>query len=98
MRRRPPQVTLTDQRYTHTTLFRSRGKEKHAPADGWAPVANALGCECPPASADGRRLLLDFAPKGIRTRVPTCSATHKRGAGALLSSKPVIRARRGLQA
>src|SRR3546814_3820841 len=69
----------------------SRLKEKHAPADGWAPGANALGCECPPASADGRRLLLDFAPKGIRTRVPTCSATHKRGTGALLSSKPVIR-------
>src|SRR3546814_20496415 len=38
----------------------SRLKEKHAPADGWAPGANALGCECPPASADGRRLLLDF--------------------------------------
>src|SRR3546814_4363192 len=29
----------------------SRLKEKHAPADGWAPGANALGCECPPASA-----------------------------------------------
>ena len=39
-----------------------------------ASGANALGCECPPASALGRRLLLDFAPKGIRPRVPTCAA------------------------
>src|SRR3546814_5702457 len=34
-----------------------------------APVANALGGECPPAPACGRRLLLYFAPKDIRTRV-----------------------------
>src|SRR3546814_17051066 len=38
----------------------SRLKEKHAPADGWAPGANALGSECPPSSADDRRLLLVY--------------------------------------
>jgi hypothetical protein len=32
--------------------------------------ADALGCECPPAPAFGRRLFLDFAAKGIRTRRP----------------------------
>src|SRR3546814_1753051 len=37
------------------------------------PGANALGCECPPAPAFGRRLLLYFAPKGIRHWRPvTC--------------------------
>src|SRR3546814_14132153 len=37
------------------------------------PGANALGCECPPAPAFGRRLLLYFAPKGIRPWRPvTC--------------------------
>src|SRR3546814_10786685 len=74
----------------------SRLEEKHAPADGWAPGANALGCECPPASADGRRLLLDFAPKGIRTRVPTCSATHKRGAWEPVSRSDAGIVRRSL--
>ena len=33
-----------------------------------APGTQALGCECPPAPACGRRLLLDFAPQGLRTR------------------------------
>src|SRR3546814_829741 len=35
----------------------------------WAPGGNALGGECPPAPAFGRRLLLYFAPKDIPTRV-----------------------------
>src|SRR5690606_24323824 len=34
-----------------------------------APGAGALGCECPPASAFGRRLLLYFAPKGTRPQL-----------------------------
>src|SRR3546814_10513488 len=34
---------------------------------------------------------LDFAPKDIRTRVPTCTAAHKRKAGSLRSCKPAIR-------
>src|SRR3546814_2576803 len=53
------------------------------PQTGRAPGANALGGECPPASACGRRLLLYFAPKGIRTRVRTCTAAHKRKAERL---------------
>src|SRR3546814_2774942 len=53
------------------------------PQTGRAPGANALGGECPPASACGRRLLLYFAPKGIRTRVRTCTAAHKRKADRL---------------
>src|SRR3546814_8643758 len=57
------------------------------PQNGRAPGANALGGECPPASACGRRLPLDFAPKDIRTRVPTCTAAHKRKAGSLRSCK-----------
>src|SRR3546814_14167887 len=55
-------------------------KRMRSPADSQAPGANALGCECPPASAAGRRLLLDFAPKGIRTRVPACAAFQRRNA------------------
>src|SRR3546814_17958222 len=51
----------------------------------------SLGGECPPASACGRRLPLDFAPKDIRTRVPTCTAAHKRKAGSLRSCKPATR-------
>jgi hypothetical protein len=43
-------------------------KEKHY-VPGWAPGTDTLGCKCPPAPAFGRRLLLDFAPKGIRTGV-----------------------------
>src|SRR3546814_16557766 len=43
--------------------------------------ANALGGKCPPASACGRRLLLDFAPKDIRTHVQSCTAAHKRKTG-----------------
>jgi hypothetical protein len=42
--------------------------ESAASWDRGAPAADALGCECPPAPAVGRRLLLYFAPKGIRTR------------------------------
>src|SRR3546814_20185597 len=34
-------------------------------------------CECPPASACGRRLLLDFAPRAFAPDVPTCTAAHK---------------------
>src|SRR3546814_20968046 len=68
----------------------SRLKEKPAPADGWAPGANALGCDCPPASAAGARLLLDLAPKGLRTRFTTRAATPQRGPGALLSSQPEL--------
>src|SRR5690606_9188283 len=33
------------------------------------PGASALGCECPPASAFGRHLLLYFAPKDTRPRL-----------------------------
>src|SRR3546814_15426483 len=55
------------------------------PQNGRAPGSNALGGECPPASACGRRLPLDFAPKDIRTRVPTRTAPHKRKAGTLPS-------------
>src|SRR3546814_8764304 len=61
------------------------------PQNDRAPGANALGGECPPASACGRRLPLDFAPKDIRPRVPTCPAAHKRKAGSLRSCKPAIR-------
>ncbi|WP_156899998.1 hypothetical protein [Luteimonas mephitis] len=42
-----------------------------------APGANALRRECPPASASGRRLLLEFAPKGIRTRRPDLDGGSK---------------------
>ena len=50
---------------------------------GRAQGANAPGCECPPAPACGRRLLLDFASRGIRTRVSVCTAvqTQRRGLG-----------------
>src|SRR5690606_18620700 len=34
-----------------------------------APGAGSPGCECPPATACGHRLLLDFAPGGPRSRV-----------------------------
>src|SRR5690606_20088606 len=34
----------------------------------------ALGCECPPAPAVGRHLLLDFAPKGTRSLQSSCQA------------------------
>src|SRR5690606_4775723 len=34
-----------------------------------APGAGTPGCECPPATACGHRLLLDFAPGGTRSRV-----------------------------
>src|SRR3546814_2064822 len=52
---------------------RSRCGESVAALTTGAPGANALGGKCPPASACGRRLLLDFAPKDIRTRVPARS-------------------------
>src|SRR3546814_11695414 len=50
-----------------------------------APVANALGGECPPAPACGRRLLLYFAPKAIRTRVKLASQPTAQQPGAWLS-------------
>src|SRR5690606_42031066 len=36
-----------------------------------APVTDTPGYECPPARAFGAGLLLDFVPRGIRTRVET---------------------------
>src|SRR3546814_3869688 len=54
---------------------------RRASARGGAAGTSALGCECPPASALGRRLLLDFAPKGTRTRrsgLPGASERHKK--------------------
>src|SRR3546814_6876265 len=57
---------------------RSRCGESVAALTTVAPGANALGGKCPPASACGRRLLLDFAPKDIRTRVPAFTAAHER--------------------
>src|SRR3546814_15362434 len=53
--------------------------ERKARVRKWVGAgANALGGECPPAPAFGRRLPLDFAPKDIRTRVPACTAARKR--------------------
>src|SRR3546814_17469585 len=60
---------------------RSRCGESVAALTTGAPGANALGGKCPPASACGRRLLLDLAPKGIRTHVHSCTAAHKRTTG-----------------
>src|SRR3546814_17566433 len=54
---------------------------RRASARGGAAGTSALGCECPPASALGRRLLLDFAPKGTRTRrsgLPGAAERHKK--------------------
>src|SRR3546814_1002078 len=54
---------------------------RRASERGGAAGTSALGCECPPASALGRRLLLDFAPKGTRTRrsgLPGASERHKK--------------------
>src|SRR3546814_19831072 len=61
---------------------RSRCGESVAALTTGAPGANALGGKCPPASACGRRLFLDFAPKDIRTRVPAFTAAHERTAAA----------------
>src|SRR3546814_16597531 len=53
--------------------------ERKARVRKWVGAgANALGGECPPAPAFGRRLPLDFAPKDIRTRVPACTVARKR--------------------
>src|SRR5690606_39636441 len=78
--------------------FFSRVREKRCVRDGGAG-ANALGGECPPAPACGRRLLLYFAPKGIRTRIPACTAapSSKRESGAFTASLRST-ARRGRQA
>jgi hypothetical protein len=51
----------------------------------------ALGAT-PPAPAFGRRLLLYFAPKAIRTRHCGFAAVVQAQSGALLFGKPVIRA------
>src|SRR5690606_24935377 len=78
--------------------FFSRVREKRCVRDGGAG-ANALGGECPPAPACGRRLLLYVAPKGIRTRLPACTAvpSSKRESGAFTASLRST-ARRGRQA
>src|SRR3546814_15105467 len=53
--------------WTGGPFFCSR-ESKSVSVNGWAPGAGALGCECHPAPAFGRLLLLSFVPKGTRTR------------------------------
>jgi hypothetical protein len=68
-------------------------KEKHY-VPGWpgAPGTDTLGCKCPPAPAFGRRLLLDFAPKGIRTRRCSLAANVKAQNRGLVFRQSAIRA------
>src|SRR3546814_14723521 len=78
--------------------------EKSAASANWLGAGgNALGGECPPATAFGRRLLLYFAPKDIPTHVQVARGPQRQrqrqsegegegeGEGALLSGKPAIR-------
>src|SRR3546814_4337769 len=57
----------------------------------WAPGGNALGGECPPAPAFGRRLLLYFAPKDIPTRVRLSRCFKGTKLEASLFRQPAIR-------
>src|SRR3546814_17887173 len=57
----------------------------------WAPGGNALGGECPPAPAFGRRLLLYFAPKDIPTRVRLSRFFKGTKLEASLFRQPAIR-------
>src|SRR3546814_16755892 len=77
--------------------------EKSAASANWLGAGgNALGGECPPATAFGRRLLLYFAPKDIPTHVQVARGPQRQsqrqrqsegegegeGEGDWLSTKP----------
>src|SRR3546814_11849432 len=90
MIRRPPRSTRTDTLFPYTTLFRSHSEAWRLQI-GRELGASALGCECPPASAFGRRLLLYFAPKDTHPHLPTCAAVEGRKTEIRLSKNPAFR-------